>query len=134
MRTEGFTLIELMITLIISAIVSTFAYTSYNNYIVKIRRNDGKIALLDLSIQMEKYFFYHNTYATATIATHTATDIKNTNLSDNGFYHMSIIKQNNHFYTLQTTAIGIQYSYDSECKILTLDNFGAKKPLSCWNN
>ncbi|MBT1540114.1 type IV pilin protein [Ralstonia solanacearum] len=59
----GFTLIELMITLAIVAILVALAYPSYNNYIMKSHRADAKTALLDLASRQERYFALQNNYA-----------------------------------------------------------------------
>ncbi len=62
-RSAGFTLVELMITLAIVAILAAIAYPSYSNYIMKSHRADAKTALLDLASRQERYFALQNNYA-----------------------------------------------------------------------
>ncbi|MHA6847696.1 type IV pilin protein [Ralstonia syzygii] len=62
-RSAGFTLVELMITLAIVAILVAIAYPSYSNYIMKSHRADAKTALLDLASRQERYFALQNNYA-----------------------------------------------------------------------
>jgi type IV pilus assembly protein PilE len=55
-RLGGFSLIELMITVAIAAILMAIAIPGYNNYIRKSRRTDAKSALLDLAGREERYY------------------------------------------------------------------------------
>ena len=66
-RQRGFTLIELMITVAVIAILAAIAYPSYQDSIRKSRRTDGKNALTQAVANMERYYTEKNTYATAAI-------------------------------------------------------------------
>jgi len=61
-RQRGFTLIELMIVTVIVAILATVAYPSYQDYVVRSKRTEGKVALLDAAQALERHFTNHNTY------------------------------------------------------------------------
>ena len=61
-KLRGFTLIELMITIAIVALLSAIALPSYNNYVRKAKRMDAKIALLDMASRQERFFSTNNTY------------------------------------------------------------------------
>jgi type IV pilus assembly protein PilE len=52
----GFTLIELMITVVIIGIISAIAYPSYSNYVQKTRRNAAAACLLEWSQWMERNY------------------------------------------------------------------------------
>lgn len=58
----GFSLIELMITVAIIAILAMIALPSYSEYITRSRLIDAHTRLGDLRIQMEKYFQDNRTY------------------------------------------------------------------------
>ena len=65
MRIRGFTLIELMITVAVVAILAAVAFPSYQDSLRKSRRADGKNALTQAVANMERYYTERNTYATA---------------------------------------------------------------------
>jgi type IV pilus assembly protein PilE len=59
----GFTLIELMVTVVIAGILAAVAYPAYRNYTKQTRRSDAKIALTQAANQQEKFFTECNYYA-----------------------------------------------------------------------
>ena len=59
---RGFTLIELMVTMVIAAILLSIAIPAYNLYVLKSHRTDAKSALVDLASLEERYFSTQNTY------------------------------------------------------------------------
>ena len=64
----GFTLIELVITLLIIVLLAKIAYPAYTSTLQKSRRSDAKAGLLDLASREEKYYSMHNQYtANATL-------------------------------------------------------------------
>ena len=65
MRIRGFTLIELMVTVAVVAILAAVAFPSYQDSLRKSRRTDGKNALTQAVANMERYYVEKNSYATA---------------------------------------------------------------------
>ena len=63
-RSAGFTLIELMVVVVITAILASIAVPAYNNSIHKSRRTEAKTALLDAAAREERYFATQNIYTT----------------------------------------------------------------------
>ena len=59
---RGFTLIELMVTMLVAAILLSIAIPSYNSYVLKSHRTDAKSALVDLASLEERYFSTQNAY------------------------------------------------------------------------
>lgn len=60
--TRGFTLIELMITVAIVALLASIAYPAYLNSILKGRRAEGRSALLNLLQQQERFYTQTGSY------------------------------------------------------------------------
>ncbi|MBI5782942.1 MAG: prepilin-type N-terminal cleavage/methylation domain-containing protein [Gammaproteobacteria bacterium] len=70
---SGFTLIELMITVVIIGIIAAIAYPSYSNYMTQTRRSDAQIALTTAANQQERFFTECNSYAPSITAARPAT-------------------------------------------------------------
>jgi type IV pilus assembly protein PilE len=61
-RHLGFTLVELMITVAIVAILASIAYPSYRSAVLKGRRAQARTAILELLQQQERYMTQNNRY------------------------------------------------------------------------
>ncbi len=59
---RGVTLIELMIVTVIVGILASVAYPSYQQYILRSKRSEGKAMLLDIAARQERFFFDENSY------------------------------------------------------------------------
>lgn len=62
-RASGFTLVELMITVAIVAILATIAYPSYTDYITRGKLANVTNMLAGIRAQMEQYYQDNRTYA-----------------------------------------------------------------------
>jgi type IV pilus assembly protein PilE len=54
-RQSGFTLIELMITVAVVAILASIAIPSYSDYVTRSRRNDARLSLAQSAQWMERF-------------------------------------------------------------------------------
>ena len=85
-RARGFTLIELMITVAIAAVLMSIAFPLYLHQIRESRRTDARSALLDLASREERYYSMQNAYSS------TATDLGYTawpQTVGSGYYQLS---------------------------------------------
>ena len=62
-RARGFTLIELMMTVAIAAILAAVALPMYRTYVMRGRIIDGTSKLSEFRVRMEQYFMDNRTYA-----------------------------------------------------------------------
>lgn len=61
-RGHGFTLAELLVVLAIIAILTAIAYPSLTAHLIRARRTEAQVALLEAMQKQERYFSTHNTY------------------------------------------------------------------------
>lgn len=59
---HGFTLMELLITVMIIGVLSAIAIPQYTQYVTKARRTEAKSALARIQGAQERYFTVNNTY------------------------------------------------------------------------
>lgn len=62
-KTQGFTLIELMIAVVVVAILAAVAVPSYQEYIRKGKRSDGRAMLFDLASKQERFYTQFSSYS-----------------------------------------------------------------------
>lgn len=131
---SGFTLIELMITVAIVAIIAAIAIPSYDNYVRETRRADGQISLVRVAQKQEQYHSMNSGYATA------LSDLGLSSESDEGFYALTLTNTGCSSgyvgcFQITATAMGPQSS-DSSCATLSLDQSGTRSSTGgaedCW--
>ncbi len=138
-RERGVTLIELMITVVIVAILAAIAYPSYTQYVLRSHRTAAKTALHDMASRQERFFSTNNTYATtlAQLNYPAGATVPIPDASSH-YYDLSINAANATSYTLIATPAGSQQN-DLECTNFTLDQLGNQGIIggtgtaqTCW--
>jgi len=138
----GFTLIELMVTVAIVAILATIATTSYNSQVQKSRRTDARSAVLDLAGREEKLFSTTNAYsATPSDLGYAAVGTPWPITIGSGYYNVSVtVGASPITYVITATAINSQAS-DAQCQTLFVDQTGLQSSTptttpaaTCWGN
>jgi type IV pilus assembly protein PilE len=129
---QGFTLIELMITVAIVAILSAIAIPSYQSYVIKSRRADIQTVMLDIQLRQEKWRSTHTTYGTLA-------DLGIT--SPTTYYSISITRTpdltsgspTGTEYAITVTAVaGTTQAKDTGCTTMSITQASAKAQPNCW--
>ena len=62
---KGFTLIELMITIVIVAILASIAIPSYRQYVIRANRTAAQAVMMEIATRQQQFFVANRVYATA---------------------------------------------------------------------
>lgn len=120
-RSNGFTLIEVMIAVVIIAILASIAYPSYMKYTVKTRRAAAGACLMERAQFMERYYSTNLGYTGAAIpATGCVNELA-------GFYTFSApAGLTGTAYSISAVPQGVQATKDTECATMTINQSGTK--------
>lgn len=131
-KRNGFTLIEMVITMAIIAITATIALYIYTDKVKRGRRIDAVNALLSISLAEERYRSTNTTYGTLAQVWGGVTT------SQEGYYTLAISNVTATSYTITATGTGTQTSdaeQSTSCATLTLTMSAGtitKTPSVCW--
>ena len=124
---NGFSLLELLITITILVIMGMLTYPNYQNYLTRAHRLDGQTSLLLLANQLELYYSAHHTYKTATIGAGLSTDVLSHAETPEHWYALSILKATDSSYLLQATPLRSQATNDRLCQSLRFNSNGTRE-------
>ena len=133
-RGGGFTLIELMITVAVVAILAAIAFPSYAAYVKKSRRGDTEATLMDIAQREQQYLLDTRTYApdVATLGASIPADVS-------AYYTIQICQTTAPCAapggappTFAIIATPIAGSPQAGDYTLTLDSTGVKSPAGVW--
>ncbi len=143
----GFTLIELMVTILVASILLGIAVPSYQSQIRKSRRTEARTAILDLATREERYYSVNNSYSSSALDLgYGATAAAITNLTvGNGYYQVTGTNvaangTTQASFKVVATTFGTQVK-DTQCNTFTVDQTGtqsstavggANSTSSCW--
>ena len=142
---RGITLMELMIVVAIIAMISAFAYPSYQDYIVNTKRTAATTTLLQIADRQQQFFMDNKSYANdLTTLGYTANPLW---VADDGrtvvagnldaVYIFGLVNVTPTEYLAFAVPVGQQQVRDTECGALTLNQASSRKaygsePDDCW--
>lgn len=135
---RGYTLVELMVTVLVVAVLAGIAISGYRGYVLRANRTDGTTTLLQVGAAEERYFLQNSQY-TADLADAPPTGLGLSATSPRGLYTLAVTAGSTG--TLATswqvtaTATGAQTADLAACQTLGLDDQGNRTPADssgCW--
>jgi type IV pilus assembly protein PilE len=136
---KGFTLLELMITVVVVAILAAIAVPNYQSYMIKTRRATATACLLELSQFMERFYTVNLRYDQDTGGNAVAFPDTQCQRDLAGYYIFNTENPTARTYALSAAPQGAQGSKDPyKCGTLTINQAGVKGAAEgategmCW--
>lgn len=129
---QGFTLIELMITVAIIGILAAIALPSYQEHVLRTRRVTAGACLMEMAQFMERQYATAMSYEVAL-----PTPSCKTELAEFYEFAFATSQPTAATYTINASPLGAQ-SVDTKCSVLSLDQLGVKAVTgtntvgNCW--
>ncbi len=138
-RAAGFTLIEVMVTTAIVALLTMIAYPSFMQSIRNSNRSDAQAALARVSVNLERFFATNGTYTTDMSVLGLQMD-GGAAYSDANHYTIAVAAGAtgiaSSYSITATAATGDIQVHDEGCTALSLDSRGTRSPnpndSRCW--
>lgn len=130
---RGFTLIELMITVAVVAILVAIAYPSYQAYTVRSNRAAAQAALMDIAQREQQYLLDQRAYATgANWQTALGNWKAPTNVANVYTIDVPAAAGPPGPPSFTATATPVAGTVQANDQRLSIDNFGNKSPVGKW--
>lgn len=127
---QGFTLIELMVTVVIVAILASLAVPSYRQYVIRANRAAAKEAMMDIANRQQQFLLAHRRYADKSAFEATGYTLPG-EVSSHYTWTMDPIEglESRPSFEITFTPIGSQSSDGA----ILLDSQGRKAPAGKWS-
>lgn len=123
----GFTLIEVMITVAIVAILASIALPSYRQYVIRAKRSAAQAQMMDIANRQQQFLIANRNYADKTALTASGYSLP-AEVAGNYSYDVTLQESGPPTFTITFTAIGSQESDGN----LGLTSEGVKTPAGKW--
>ena len=117
-RARGFSLVELMIVVSIIAILTSIAYPSYRQHVMRSHRGDATAALLRVASDQEKYYIQNNSYGEF--------DELGSPTTEHGWYELDVTGADATTFEATATAVGGGQQDDEDCQVFTINAEGQR--------
>src|SRR5688500_10359257 len=124
---NGFTLIEVMITVVIVAILASIAIPSYSRYVIRAKRSAAQSQMMDIANRQQQFLVANRNYADKTTLIASGYSLP-ADVAANYGYTITLSTTAVPGFVLTFTPTGGQ-AVDGD---LTLDHTGAKTPAEKW--
>jgi type IV pilus assembly protein PilE len=114
---RGFTLVELLITVVVIAVLAAVAYPSYLDAIRKSRRAEAMSAIAAVQQAQERFRANHTTYGNLAVPANANTLVDAPKTSSNGRYTLTATNITGTKYEVLATATGDQ-ARDTRCAVI----------------
>jgi type IV pilus assembly protein PilE len=132
-RQSGFTLVELMVTVLIVSILVGIAIPSYSRYVMRTNRAAARACMMDYAQFMERQYTTALTYVLA--ANPVMGCSTDSGMGDN---YVFTVARTQRTYTITATPIAAQWTRDTQCRALGLNQAGQRTEggtgtvADCW--
>ncbi len=126
---RGFTLVELLITIVVIGILVSIAYPSYTNHLRKSRRAEAQRVLMDIALRQQQILLDTKAYAADLAGSGASVPPSVTT-----YYDITVVGTNTAgtapVFTATAVPKGIQAA--DTCGTLTVNQASVRTPSTCW--
>lgn len=125
---QGFTLIELMVTVVVVAILAAMIIPSYRNYVIKSNRSAAESFMLSIANKQEQYILDARAY-TATLGANGLGLSIPADIAKNYSFSIAVSNPTSSTPTYAITATPTVTQNDTQCGVIATDQTGNKSGL-----